>query len=300
MKYLTLFKQIKKRLRRYLADNIKPLSVLFLTWGVYFSVFWPRMLYFNENNDLVAGWRNIWADWAMHISQANAFAYQSILRVITNHPIYSGVHLSYPFAFNLFSGVLLRLGVNLVHAFIFPSLIISFILLLGLYTLGKLITKSAKQTLLAISLFLTSGGLGFIYYFEDLSNNFSLKTILYPPQEYTHMKDIGYYWTTTLLAHLVPQRAFLLGMTLGVFILSYLFYAYRRGFKGISLLAIFILGLVTGLLSFVHNHTLIVLFFLSFYLFIFDIPHYKHWISYAIGATITALPFFYIFKRSGT
>ncbi|MGI5827840.1 MAG: hypothetical protein ACOX6V_02335 [Patescibacteria group bacterium] len=296
MKQLIPLIVTKKKVAGFIKKNIKPLFLLFFTWGMYFALFWPRMLYSNKTGDLVAGWRNIWGDWAMHITQAHAFAYQPILHVLQNHPIYSGIPLSYPFTFNLISGLLLRLGVNTVSAFIIPSLIVSFFLLFGLYILGKHLTGSSRQTLLAVTLFLTSGGLGFIHYFKDLAQNFSLKTALYPPHEYTHMKDIGYYWTTTLLAHLVPQRAFLLGMTFGLFILYFLFSYYQKSFKDVSLAKMLSLGLVSGLLAYIHNHTLAMLFFLSAYLFLFDLKHYKHWLSFALGTSVSALPFFIFFS----
>ncbi len=256
-------------------------------------VFWPKMLYISSSGDLVAGWRNVWADWAMHITQANAFYSQPIFEVFQNHPIYSGIPLSYPFVINLLSGLLMRLGVPLVEAFIVPSLLLSFILLFGLYYFGKTLTQSAKQTLLAITLFLTSGGLGFMYFFSDLQQDSSWQRILYPLHEYTHMKDIGYYWTTTLLAHLVPQRAFLLGMTVGVFILTYLYYHFKHSFSKTTPAKMFLLGLSTGLIAYMHNHTLIMLFLISAWLFVWSRSSWRHWFSYAFGTALTALPFFY-------
>lgn len=254
------------------------------------------MLYFNDHGDLVAGWRNIWGDWAMHLSQASSFSYQPILKVIENHPLYSGIPLTYPFVINLISGLLMRSGLDIVPAFILPSIFLSFLLLLALFVFGKVITNSSKQIILAITIFLCSGGLGFVYYFDDLSNNFSWSNVFYPPHEYTHMKNIGYYWTTTLLAHLVPQRAFLLGMVVGLFILSYLLFHFKNNFEKTSNSKMFIVGLITGLLSYIHNHTLIILFFISLWLFFWSAKKHKYWISFAIGATLTAIPFFLLFQ----
>ena len=284
-----------KPLFTFVRSNAKPLAILFGTWGVYFLFFWPKMLYFNTEGDLTAGWRNIWGDWALHITQANAFHYQPILHTLSNHPVYAGATLSYPFVVNLLSGFLLRLGLSIPSTFIIPSIIFSLVLLIGLFLLGKRLIENSTQVLLAITIFFTSGGLGFFYYFFDLQNKFSFERLLYPPHEYTHMKDIGYYWTTTLLAHLVPQRAFLLGMTVGVLLLATLYQRFKNNFSKISLKQMLTLGLATGLLSYIHSHTLIVFFIISAWLLLFDLKHYKHWLTFALGTALTALPFFILF-----
>jgi hypothetical protein len=293
---MSLFRYDRKAIHKFLLDNKYGLLLLFLTWGVYFLVFWPKMLYFNSEGSLTAGFRNIWGDWAMHVTQANAFASQPIFYVLYNHPIYSGIPLSYPFVTNLISGLLMRIGLPLVPSFILPSIFITFILLIGMYIFGNLLTGSKKATFLGISIFITGGGLGFYYYIQDLIKDFTWQNIVYPPHEYTHMKDIGIWWTNTLSAHLVPQRAFLLGMAVGIYILSFIFYHFKTGFKKTSEIEMFLIGLLSGLLAYIHNHTLIVFFFVCSWLFIFSIKHLKKWLFYVWGTVLTALPFFIFFS----
>ena len=43
------------------------------TWGVYFSLVWPRML-FERTDGVYAGMRTVWGDWALHFAYAGVFA----------------------------------------------------------------------------------------------------------------------------------------------------------------------------------------------------------------------------------
>jgi hypothetical protein len=126
----------------------------------------------------------------MHISQIQSFTHQPLLHVIQNHPLYSGIPLTYPFIINYISAILQKTGLPITHSLIIPSILLSQILILNLYIFSKTILNSSKQAILAITIFFAGGGLGFIHYFNDLVTTFSWDTVFYPPQEYTHMKDI--------------------------------------------------------------------------------------------------------------
>ncbi|NMB56739.1 hypothetical protein GYA19_02260 [Candidatus Beckwithbacteria bacterium] len=284
------------KIKNFLYQNYKALIFLFATWGVYFLILWPKMLYYDKNGNLTSGWRNIWADWAMHIGQANAFVYQGILPVFEHNPLIWGKTLSYPFVVNLISAFLIKIGLSIPQAFILPSILFSFLLLLSLFVLGKIFTRNNKEIILAITLFFTSGGLGFYYFLLDLQKNFTWKTLISPPQEYTHLKNLDIYWTNTFLAFLIPQRAFLLGMVLGGLVLAFIFWQFKTDFKKGKLWQLFLAGTLTGFIAYVHNHTLITIFFICNYLFLLTIKHYKYWLIFALGVAITALPFFLFFS----
>ena len=107
----------------FLRANHKALLLLYLTWGLYFFIYWQALFFFNDAGDLVAGWRIIWADWAMHLSQVHAFAYQPFFHVLNNSPIYAGNIIAYPFLTNLISGLMLKSGFSLITAFVVPSIV---------------------------------------------------------------------------------------------------------------------------------------------------------------------------------
>jgi hypothetical protein len=276
----------------FLKKNKWPLLFLLSTWGSYFLILWSKMLYFNSNGDLTAGWRIIWADWSMHIGQINAFYYQPFSDVLKNHPLFFGIPLSYPFLSNYFSALMLKLGFGLIQATIWPSMVFSLMLLLALFYLGKKLVKSNIQVVLAIFMFLASGGLGFYYFLKDLLIDFSWNKFIFPPQEYTRIDDLGIKWYNTIVANLVPQRAFLLGLILGSLILGLLFSYYKNSFKKVSFKKIIWLGVITGLLAWIHTHTLLLIFLVCLWLFIFDIKNYKHWFLFALGVLTTSASFF--------
>jgi len=274
----------------FLRINSKALLLLFLTWGLYFFFYWQALFFFNDAGDLVAGWRIIWADWAMHLSQVHAFAYQPFFHVLNNSPIYAGNIIAYPFLTNLISGLMLKSGFSLINAFVVPSIVFSFFLLTALFVFGRSISNSAAAALLGICLFLLSGGLEFYYYFQDVLKNPSFETMVYPPEHYTFLEKHGFYWKSVILSSLLPQRAMLLGMPWMLCCLTFLLKHYRNGFVDVRCKRMFYVGLLTGLLAIIHTHSLLVLFILCGVLFFTDIKNFRHWFSYGIGVACTAIP----------
>lgn len=283
-----------------LKANIKPLLILCLSWGLYFIIYWPLLFYINDAGDLTAGWRIVWADWALHLSQVHAFAYQPFFYVLSNNPIFAGHDIAYPFATNLVSGLLVKSGVSVVLAFVVPSLIYSLCLLIALYTFGKIMTQSGAAAILGIFLFLLSGGFEFYYYFGDLAKDFSLEKMLYPPEHYTFLEDKGFYWKSVILSSLIPQRALLMGMPWMLFSLSYLLYHYKSGFVKARDEYLFLAGLLTGPLAIVHSHSLLALFFICAFLFFTDLKNYRRWIFYGVGVALTAVPWLHYLVGSDT
>ena len=274
----------------FLKDNYKPLLFLFLTWGLYFIIYWHFVFFLSDNGDLTAGWRIIWADWAFHLSQAHAFAYQPFLHVLNNNPIYAGSPIAYPFATNLISGLLIKSGVNVVAAFVVPSILYSLLLILTLYVFGKLITNTATAAVLGIFLFLLSGGIEFIYYLTDIVKDPTIGNIIYPPHHYSFLEERGFYWKSVLLSSLIPQRAMLLGMPWMLISLSFLFVHYRSGFAKVRPVSMFAAGMFAGFLVIVHTHSLMVLFIICVCMFVTDLKHYRQWLSFALGVATTSLP----------
>src|SRR5690606_37797458 len=118
-----------------------------------------------------AGWINIWGDWAAHASYASVFAYRGPLDWFISHPLYKGVKFTYPFLADAISGWIMRLGFDMIAAFILPSIALSLIVLTVMYLFYAAILHSNKQAFLALSLNLTSGGLGFLWFIEDFLHN---------------------------------------------------------------------------------------------------------------------------------
>ncbi|NMC35536.1 hypothetical protein GYA49_00665 [Candidatus Beckwithbacteria bacterium] len=261
------------------------LLILLATWGVFFLTFWPKMLYVDSDGNLTTGWWIVWADWAMHISQVMNLYSRPLGAVLANNPLFYGQKLAYPLFTNLLSANLLKVGFTLPQAMVLPSIAFSFSLLLGLYTLGKMLVKHEAQIFLAICVFFTGGSLGFIEFLKDpsLSENIRYAN--------THIPDLGYWMYNVFLGFLIPQRAMLAGMGLGIWVFCFVIWLYLKDFK-VKNLTLFLAGLVTGLLTYVHVHTVIVLFFLCFWLLLMSYRYWYKWLLFGAGAFLTALPFF--------
>lgn len=65
-------------------EAVKGCVAVLLTWGLYFIYLWPKMLFWNNGN-IMAGWVNVWGDWAAHFSYANVFAYRQPSDWLTVH-----------------------------------------------------------------------------------------------------------------------------------------------------------------------------------------------------------------------
>ena len=127
----------KKKVRSYLWG----LGAVLMTWGVYFLYLWPKMLFWSAKG-IMAGWIGLWGDWAAHLSYASVFAYRPITNWFTAHPLYWDHKFTYPFAADAISGLLMRLGVDVVPAFVVPSIITTLFLLIALYAFYYFILKS--------------------------------------------------------------------------------------------------------------------------------------------------------------
>ena len=268
----------------------KGLLLVLLTWGGYFLYIWPRMFFWGKEG-IYAGWIGIWGDWSAHSTYASKFAYQNPIDWLATHPLYIDTKFTYPFLVDLISGLLIRIGMDRVNAFVIPTIVITFLLLWFLYGFYFAQFKSYKKATLGVFIFLTSGGLGFLWFFRDLKNDF-WNTLSYPPDQYTQLKEGTIYWLNTITGQLIPQRAMLIGMTIGLFVIPLLYKYTRQQKNSHKYLKFSGLGLMTSLLVLAHVHTFIVIFVLSAVIFFLNLKNWKALLVYGVSTAIPAL-FFY-------
>ncbi|HCR93001.1 MAG TPA: hypothetical protein DIU47_03540 [Candidatus Pacebacteria bacterium] len=268
---------------------------LFSTWGAYFLYLWPHILY-KTGEGIVAGWIGVWADWAAHFSYASVFAYRPPSAWFLWHPLFLGKKFTYPFLADAISGMLMRLGIDRVPAFIGPSIIFTALFLATLFLFYREILKSWKQAYLAVSLFLLSGGLGFLWFLRDLFQTQSLRVVQFPPLEYTHIGDSYIEWINVVTGQLLPQRAFLLGLPVALMLLIILHRWTQKGFSKVSLARLIFFGLCSSLLLIIHVHTFIMFVMVCAVSCIFALykkkQDWKHWVMFAIAAGIPSMIIF--------
>src|SRR3989344_8260232 len=151
----------KSEIKKIWAEHKNTILILFSTWGMYFFILWLKIISVRQDG-LYFGQINVWSDWALHVGIASIFAYKNPMVWFSYHPMYAGAKLNYPFLTDFISGILMRSGVPLYFAFVIPSILFTFIFLLGMYAFFYLVLKSKIKSFLAISLFFFSSGLGFI------------------------------------------------------------------------------------------------------------------------------------------
>jgi hypothetical protein len=284
----------------------KSLIILYSTWGIYLLFLFIRVITFNADG-LSASHVNVWSDWPLHISMVNIFAYKNPQDWFAYHPIYADGKFTYGFLTNFISGMLIRAGFSLYFALIIPSLFYVFFFLLGIYILFNLVLKSQAQSLIAISLFFLSSGLGFIDFILHIIQDHSLNNILNlsffeKTLDYTRQEQYQWYSGNVIVGMLLPQRAFLLGITLAIWALVGIMCVLLDNPKNQpkNQLILFISSLLSGILAITHMHSLIALFFILIPVFIVS---YQQWqkllFYYIIPTTILAITLYLIFIAGG-
>jgi hypothetical protein len=271
---------------------------VFFSWGVFLAFLWPR-LFFRDSRGIWAGWRTLWADFSLHVNCASIFAYRDPSTWFSFHPTFISERFNYPFVVDMISGLLMRFGVDIVPAFVVPSIVLTFIFLAFVFVFYFTVFESSKRSFLALSIFLTSGGLGFLIFLDDLWKEPSLSTLVFPPHEYTAFEPMNIRWMNIVTTQVLPQRSFLLGFPIALFIL-YLFDLWcRTGLERASTLKIVGLGLLTSSLYAIHSASLMALGMIFGVLFFFHSKAIRFWLIYGFSVLLPSFLFHaYFFKTA--
>lgn len=270
----------------------------FLFWLVYFSIFWSQAIKIDQWGNVFAQHINIWGDWAAHFTLGSNLAFDQLLT--TQSPLLANQTLSYPFAANFISAVLIRLGLPFFQAFIWPSFLGSILLIGALYFFYQQLLNSKKLAVLASNLFLLSGGWGFIYFFKDLaSSRHFWQTMLNPPQKYTNLEPLFYRFVSIINSMVIPQRAFNLGFPLALIALTLIYQSFvkkkkKQQKKSLQLIKVGLAILLLGLMPWLHTHSFLASFIMLVFWFFGDLrlqtTKPKNWLLLAFGVGLISLP----------
>lgn len=225
-----------------------PLLTLFATLGLYLALLLPRLLWIDSDGAWV-GQEHLWSDWPWHIAMLRQLA-----DGIWTHPLIAGEPLNYPFAMALVSAGLLKCGASVTAAFLLPILPLWLLLLSGMHRFWTVLLGKPWLALLPVYLFFFAAGPGGFRWLADIKAQ-GVDALLLPPQEYGRaLDDWGYQWYAGnfIVGMLLPQRAFLPGMTLTIWLLCGLQTATTRR-------QWWLIGLGAGVLPIVHMHSLLAL-----------------------------------------
>lgn len=292
--------------KKLLQRHRKPLLFLLATFGLYFIYIFANMLQIRPDG-LWAGHVHVWGDWSLHITMGNIFAYKPPSEWFAYHPYYAGGKLTYAFLTNLISGLLMKAGLSITAAFLLPSMIYGVLLTIGLYAVFYQLLRTQKAAVASVVVFFCSSGLGFLRFFSDWLSNPTLEHLLYPTRDYTRI-EAQYQWLAGnwFNGMLIPQRAYLLGMTITVWVMAGLLYVFlRREQKPKPALTrnekiiLVLCGIGAGLLPIAHMHSFIVLVITSG---LFALLYLKQWqklLWYAVPAGIVSSILYWNFVKGG-
>jgi hypothetical protein len=290
--------------RRWRGRQALPLATVLLLGGIFFVPFYAHALEFRPDG-LYAGYVNIWGDWCTHLSMSGYLSGARDLLPPQN-PFFSGFRLTYPFLPDFFSGILLHLGMSLEGSLPLSSAILSMALVVVFFATALRFVGSRWAASIGTLVFFLSGGLGFINVLNDVHPSGPgpvawlgglAGAIAHPIREYTLDRSNGLQWLNPVLAYLVPQRTTLFGFSLGLLVLSVLWYGRARDNRRETLLA----GIALGLLPLLHAATYFDLLLLTGGLAVFDLAvaavrtrtiaaPLKRWLVFFTPAIVLAVP----------
>jgi hypothetical protein len=225
----------------------------------------------------LAHYNNTWSDWSFHASYATTFVYGQNLP--PQNPLFSGTPFRYPFAPDFASALLIAGGWSVPAALIWPAWGMTVLALSGLILWGRRLTGGISAGVIAVTLTLLGGGLGFWYFFGDAAQQGLLATLAHLPRTYDRFDaPVNIQWFNPILSYYLPQRSFVFGAAIVLTVLLLLtppllrtpFFQWRQTgatvlkswrrwqvkSEGVAFLAA---GAVTGLLPLFHVHSLVVL-----------------------------------------
>lgn len=241
-----------------------PSILFFAVWTVFFTVLFWGLVRVDAFDNLELRHSYAWADWAAHFTMGSSFGYRAWW--LDTSPLVIDQKLSYPFAINFISGLLIRWQVPFFWAFVIPSWVGAVLGVVLLYRWYFTWLKSRTQAALASTLFLLNGGLGFVIFTQRVRTAVDpWHTFLNPGFDLTNLESEGIRWISVINSMIVPQRAFVLGLPVGLLLL-WCFYqlvssllrksaAFSLNLHSTPLRLAFVCGSILGLLPLIHTHT---------------------------------------------
>jgi len=272
-----------------------PLLILLIIFGwLFFNLLSSHML--EEKADGLYSGGSTWGDLAFHLSLISGIRERG-LEALKAHPVYTGEQLRYPFLSDAISAALEKMGVGLRASLIWPSFIFLMVLIVLLYFLVLKITHSRVGAVLAPFLFFFNGStFSLPYFWQDFkASGLSLWSFLGQlTKEYGHLADYQINFSNIIADYILPQRAVILGLLVGVVAVYFLWLYWESKEKKELLYA----GLVIGFLPIIHTHTFMSLVFVAGFLALIEaFQNFKdfkkiilNWLWFALPVLILALP----------
>lgn len=263
--------------------------------ALFVPVFWrlvsTRMLA-DRGDGLYSGGATLY-DVNFHAAVASSFAYgQNFPPVYTPYP---PAPLLYPFMPDFLAGALLALGAD-HHAALTATALPLLLAVVGLvYTLALRVTRSGVAAFVCVLLFVLSGGFGFVHAFGDWRAGGGSLGQFWDglPHNYASMWGRGFHWGNVVADYLLPQRAALFGVALGLMVLACFARVWEawggdetEAWEGWRALAA--AGVLAGALPYFHTHSFVAVCLMGGVLTL--VKPRRAWLAFWAAAGLLATP----------
>lgn len=281
----------------------------FIYYVFFFLLFWlffARTMFELKDGIYTGGSQNL-GDLPFHLGAI--FSFTEGNNFPPQNPSWSGAKFTYPFIADFLTACFVKLGADVKDALFTQNVAWAFSLLVILERFVVRLTQSKFAGRVAPALLFFSGGLGFLWFAKDYwASNLGLWNFVNNlPTDYT----IGdnFRWGNSMVALFMTQRSLLLGMPLTIFVLGYLWRIFvgekvkelknekvgatdSTNFSTFSHFhfSLFLTGLIAGTLPLIHLHSLIVLFVVTAFCFVFRRDKWREWIAFGAGVCVIAIP----------
>ena len=213
-------------------------------------------------------------------------------------PILSGHKLNYPFFIDMMSSSLIVFGSSLRTSIMVPSIILSMLIVMGIYYLAYKITSNKPASILSVVFIMLCGGFGFAYFLEGAREDFSKFTEIFTALYHTptNYNEYNIRWSNTICDMIIPQRTTMAGWAMIMPCLWLLVDAVKENKRK----SFIVLGFLAACLPMIHTHSFLALGVISagmFFAFLIrkeTTPERKNyiinWVIYGVIVLFIAFP----------
>lgn len=286
-----------KIIKSWLKANWPFLIVfVFFTW-LFASLLSSHMLEV-KSGDLYSG-GSTWGDLPFHLSLISNFVDRGMMATISQHPLFDGINLTYPFLPDLLSAFLVKIGLSLRVALILPSFILILAVVSSIYLLTRSITGKRLGAFFAPFLFFFNGSVFGLYYYwkESISNGYNFWSgVRHLSKSYAHLEEHNLRFSNIIADYILPQRAIILGLFMGLATIFFFWKYWQKKNKKTLAVA----GIIVAFLPLVHTHTFLTMIMVGGFLFLIEIilelKKWKKtatdWIYFILPVLLIGLPQF--------
>ncbi len=209
---------------------------------------------FADQGGIFVGVDHNLGDLPFHLAVVSGFTLGG--RFPPEHPELAGTRLTYPFLADFASAMLVRAGMGMRPALVWPTAVLLIALFGLVHHFGSRVTGDWRAGLLSPVIFFMAGGLGFLLLVREADPRAGglLGLLRRLPHDYTILFAGGLRWGNVVTTMLVPQRSILLGLPLAVVALTLIRDALSAPGRRRWLAA----GVLCGMMPLAHAHGLLV------------------------------------------